>query len=58
MPKRKPKKSWARETVGAMSDAEVRYWVDRLGVRVEPDTRSPIERLVDEATGCKPKGRK
>lgn len=41
-----------KRVVAAMSDAEVRATLERLGYR-QPvrDTRSPIERMIDEATG-------
>jgi len=45
--------NWARKTVDAMTPEEVRHWCERLGVKVPPDTRSPIERLVDDATGVR-----
>jgi len=49
--KSKPKgdPNWARKAVDAMTPEEVRHWCKRLGVPVPADTRSPIERLVDEA---------
>ena len=60
--------NWARDVVARMTPEEVRRELERLrgsaallGIRLpEPprDTRSPIERLIDEATGYKPKGRK
>lgn len=42
---------WAKRTAEKMSPAEVAFWLRRLGGDVEHDTRSPIERMVDEACG-------
>jgi len=52
-PKKKsaPTKSWARKAVEEMTNERVMYWCRRLGIVIPPDTRTPIERLVDEA--CK-----
>ncbi len=50
---KRPSKDWARKAIDGMTPAEVRHWCERLGVRVS-DTRSPIERMIDEATGAAP----
>jgi hypothetical protein len=57
----KPKKKhipakWAREAAEGLTNEQVLYWCRRLGIIVPPDTRTPMERLVDEA--CSKKGRR
>lgn len=46
---------WAKKAVDKMTDAEVRHWLRQLGVPEfmgQPDTRSPIDRMIDESTGA------
>jgi hypothetical protein len=50
---------WAKKAVDKMSEAEVRDALRRLGhapIERPRDTRSPIERMIDEATGYKSGG--
>ncbi len=45
-------KNWATDTVSKMNEEEVRFWLKRLrGESTQPYRLTPIERMIDEATG-------